>query len=63
MKYVICMCNQVGVKVFHYVRVVLGFLWLCVQHVSGDVVPPAEGEEQEEDDEGPRLAAAPEEPG
>lgn len=26
-------------------------------------MPPAEGEEQEEDDEGPRLAAAPEEPG
>lgn len=26
-------------------------------------MPPAEGEEHEEDDEGPRLAAAPEEPG
>lgn len=26
-------------------------------------MPPAEGEEQEEGDEGPRLAAAPEEPG
>lgn len=29
------MSDQVGVKVFRYVRVVLGFLGLCVQHVSG----------------------------
>ncbi len=32
---VICMSDQGGVKVFRYVRVVLGFLGLCVQHVRG----------------------------